>query len=137
MDLLESQGLFVLPVTGGLTGDPSVLTSVNEFLRDESNFDKVNNLLQQEISLQEYRSLSDFLLIELLPEFKNDCVLFYQEKGKSFSERYPAEVRSSVDEKMRGILESLDSENYESWTHFKRTFQTAMDWEALQSNTIQ
>ncbi len=121
----------MLPVTGGLTGGPSVLTLVNEFLRDESNFDKVNSLVQQEISLQKYRSLIDFLLIELMPEFKNDCVLFYQEKGKSFVEGYPEEVRSIVDEKLRGILEFLNSENYESWRHFKRTFQTAVCWEAL------
>jgi hypothetical protein len=131
MDVLESQDLFVMPVAGGLTGDPSVFALVNEFLRDESNFDKVNSLVQQEISLQKYRSLIDFLLIELMPEFENDCVLFYQEKGKSFSEGYPVEVRSIVDEKMRGIIEFLNSENYESWANFKRTSQTAMDWEAL------
>src|SRR5208283_2118690 len=105
MEILVSQDLCVLPAAGGLTGDPSVLELVNEFLRDASNFDKVKDMVQQEISLQKYRSLIDFLLVELMPEFKNDCFLFYERKGKSFYHSYPAEVRLSVDEKLRGILE--------------------------------
>jgi len=123
--------IFFLPAAGGLTGDPSVLVSVSQFLQDKSNFDKVNDLAQGEISLQLYQSLIDFLLVELMPEFKNDCFRFYEGNGKSFYEVYPTKVRSSVDEKVREILQFLVSRDYESWEDFKSTYQTDMNWEPL------
>jgi hypothetical protein len=119
------------PAGGGLTGDPSVLELVGQFLQDKLNFDKVNDLAQGEISLQFYQSLIDFLLVELMPDFKKDCFRFYEGNGKSFYESYPAEVRSSVDEKMREILQCLVSKDYESWRDFKRTYQTEMNWVPL------
>jgi hypothetical protein len=126
-----TQDLFLMPATGGLTGDPSVLELVNQFLRDESNFEKVNNLVQEEISLQRYQSLIDFLLVELMPEFKIDCFRFYEGKGKSFCDSYPADVRSNADVKLREILEFLVFEDYRSWRHFKSRYETGMNWEPL------
>jgi hypothetical protein len=125
------QDLIVLPAEGGMTGDPSVLDLVNQFLRDESNFEEVNNLVQQESSLEKYQSLIDFLLVELMPEFKSDCFWYYEGKGKSFGDSYSAEVRSNVDAKLRGILEFLAFEDYRSWEHFKSSYETGMDWEPL------
>jgi hypothetical protein len=125
------QDLIVLPAEGGMTGDPSVLEQVNQFLRDESNFEKVNNLVQEEISLQKYQSLIDFLLVELMPEFKGDCFRFYEGKGQSFCDGYSADVRSIVDTKLRGILEFLAFEDYRSWEHFKGAFETGLNWEPL------
>jgi hypothetical protein len=128
---MSTQDLFVLPAEGGMTGDPSVLELVNQFLRDESNFDKVNHLVQEEVSLQKYQSLIDFLLVELMPEFKGDCFRFYEGKGKSFLESYSQDVRSSVDTKVRAILEFVVFEDCRSWKHFKGTFETGLNWEPL------
>jgi hypothetical protein len=125
------QNLFILPAEGGMTGDPSVLDLVNQFLRDESNFDKVNNLAQSEISSQRYQSLIDFLLVELMPEFERNCFRFYEGKGRPFCEIYSADVRASVDTKIRAILEFLVFEDSKSWKHFKDTYQTRMNWEPL------
>jgi hypothetical protein len=128
---LGSQDLFVLPAEGGMTGDPSVLEQVNQFLRDESNFEKVNNLVQEEISVQKYQSLIDFLLVELMPEFERNCFRFYEGKGRPFCEIYSADVRASVDTKIRAILEFLVFEDSRSWKHFKGTFEMGLNWEPL------
>lgn len=91
----------------------------------------MNNLVQAEISLQSYQSLIDFLLVELMPEFKDNCLRYYEGKGKSLREICPPDVRLRVDAKLRGILEFLVFEDFSSWEHFKATFQTGMNWELL------
>lgn len=128
---MSTQDLFVLPAEGGMTGDPSVLELVNQFLRDESNLNKVKNLVQEEISLQKYQSLIDFLLVELMPEFKVDCFRFYEGEGKSFCEGYSPDVKSIVDAKLRRILEFLLFDDYRSWKHFRNSYETGLNWEPL------
>ncbi len=56
----------LLPVEGGLSGDPSCLSFVNQFLKDESNYEKVINLIRDESGFNSYLSLIDLLLIELM-----------------------------------------------------------------------
>jgi hypothetical protein len=52
-----------LPVTGGLSGDPSILCSVDAFFNKESHLRKVNQLLQEDGCVIEYLSLVDCLLV--------------------------------------------------------------------------
>jgi hypothetical protein len=123
--------MLFLPPTGGLTGAPSALVLVSQFLAEGSNLSKVNDLAQQATSLGEYRSLIDFLLVELMPEFREACLRFYEGRGKSFIDACSPEERLNVDEQIRNILEILTSREWTSWGYFKRTYRTEMNWEPL------
>lgn len=111
--------LFLLPPAGGMTGDPSSLRLVDRFLGNESNLNKVRSLTDHEISIQEYESLIDFLLVELMTEFRDACFEFYRGPGKSFGELHSYQKRSEVDEQLRNTLEFLISGDWTSWQDFK------------------
>lgn len=131
MSQLETSISLILPLSGGVTGDPSVLTLVEQFLEDETNLQKVNDLVQGESSMERYRSLVDFLLVELMPEFENDCFQYYAGKGASFHDAHPWELTSYVDAKLRTLLEFLVNQDHPSWSTFKSKYETGLNWELL------
>jgi hypothetical protein len=123
--------ILLLPTAGGLTGDASVLFSVHEFLQDGSHYDAMVTLLQGESAVYNYQSLIDLLLVELMPQFKEDCFRFYEGKGKSFANLYPAQVRREIDKQLRETLDFLVSREWTSWANLKTTYKTERNWEPL------
>lgn len=120
-----------LPVTGGLTGDPSVLRSVDAFLSQEKYLRKVNQLLQEDGCVTEYQSLVDCLLVQLRPDFEDACREFYEGKGKRFSDLHPSETIKTVDMELEIALEILISKEWSTWEDFKSNFKAAIKWEPL------
>jgi hypothetical protein len=120
-----------LPLTGGLTGDPSVLRSVDDFLKKESHLRKVNQLLQEDGCIADYRSLIDCVLAELAPQFKDACFEFYEGKGKPLENLHAAETIEAIDAELGLALEVLVSKKWESWANFKEGFRAEIHWEPL------
>ncbi len=120
-----------LPSIGGLTGAPPVLRRVNDFLSHESNCDKVNRLFQEDDCILQYESVIDCLLVELKPEFKDECFEFYKGKGKPLAELYSAETIEDIDRDLGLALEALISNKWPSWTDFKEGFRAEIKWEPL------
>jgi hypothetical protein len=120
-----------IPQGGGLTGDPSVLNSVNAFLNNTSNREKVNQLLQEDGCIIEYRSLVDCLLVQLLPQFEEASLAFYAGNGKPLADLHPPETINAVDMELDLALEVLVSKQWASWTDFKSNFKSEMQWEPL------
>jgi hypothetical protein len=120
-----------LPIAGGLTEDPSVLRSVNDFLARESHLRKVNQLLQEDGCVIEYRSLIDCVLAELMPQFKDACFEFYEGKGKPLASLHPAEAIAASDAELGLALEVLVSQEWSTWENFKSNYKRKMEWEPL------
>ena len=131
MDTVFTIEMTDLPPAGGLTGDPSALPCVDEFLCRESNYEKVANLLQEDSSVLQYRSMIDCLLVELAPQFREECLEFYEGRGKPLVDRHPAETIPDIDRELELALEILISRKWLSWSHFKRSFKKEKSWEAL------
>lgn len=131
MDQIFTIEMAELPTAGGLTGDPSVLLSVNDFLSKESHHRKVNRLLQDDGCVIQYRSLIDCLLVELVPKFKEECFEFYEGDGKPLSNLHPAETIEATDEELGLALEVLVSGDWTSWDDFKSNFKSEVEWERL------
>lgn len=116
-----------LPTTGGLTEDPSVLHHVEEFLSQGSHRRRVNQLLQEDGCVIQYRSLIDCLLAELMPKFRDECFEFYEGKGTPLVNRHPQETIEAIDVELVLALEVLVSKKWPSWTDFK----VEIKWEPL------
>ena len=131
MDSVFTIEMVELPTAGGLTGDPSVLRSVDEFLSQESCRSKVNQLLQEDGCIADYRSLIDCVLAELAPQFKDACFEFYEGKGKPLENLHPAETVEAIDAELGLALEVLVSKEWPSWNDFKESFSAEIKWEPL------
>jgi hypothetical protein len=112
-----------LPITGGLTGDPSVLRSVEDFLSKESRLQKVDQLLQEDGCIIDYQSLIDCLLVQLLPKFEDACVAFYAGNGKPLANLHPPERIEAIDVELVMALEVLISTEWPTWEEFKSNFK--------------
>jgi len=122
----------LLPPSGGLTGDPSCLSIVDRFLQHESNLHRVNRVAHRESSFGEYQSLIDFLLVELMSDFRPPCVRFYEGKGKLLKDLYSTEKISEIDQALANILEVLISQYWKNWQEFKGGYKTLLkNWEPL------
>jgi len=126
-----------LPTTGGSTGDPSILRSVNHFLSKESHLRKVNQLLQEDGCVVQYWSLIDCVLVELLPHFKESYFEFYEGKGKPLASLHSVETIEAIDVELMLNLEILVSKKWQSWTDFKRDFKSEIMWEPLWTRGLQ
>jgi hypothetical protein len=120
-----------LPVTGGLTGDPSVLHCVEDFLSKESYLQKVNQLVQEDGCVIEYLSLVDCLMVQLLPHFEDACLAFYEGNGKPLANLHPAETIEAIDREIVMALEILISKEWPTWDDFKSNFKAEIKWEPL------
>ncbi len=120
-----------LPITGGLTGDPSVLRTVDAFLSKDPHLRKVNQLLQEDGCVVQYWSLIDCVLVELLPHFKESCFEFYEGKGKPLASLHSVETIEAIDVELMLNLEILVSKKWQSWTDIKREFKSEIMWEQL------
>ena len=129
MDGVFSIEMTDLSITGGLSGDPSILCSVDAFLNKESHLRKVNQILQEDGCVVEYRSLIDCLLVELLPQFEGACFEFYAGNGQPLANLYPAETIEAIDTELVMALEVLISKEWSTWEDFKHNFKTEMKWE--------
>ncbi len=114
-----------------LTGDPSVLNTVNTFLDNTSNREKINQILHEDGCIIEYRSLIDCVLVELAPQFKDACFEFYAGNGKPLANLYPMETIEAIDAELVMALEVLVSKQWASWTDFKGNVKSEMQWEPL------
>jgi len=131
METLLKIEMTELILTGGLTGAPPVLRRVNDFLSHESNCEKVNRLFQEDDCILQYESVIDWLLVELKPEFKDECFEFYKGKGKPLAELYSAQTIEDIDRDLGLALEVLISNKWPSWTDFKEGFRAEIMWEPL------
>ncbi|MGO9117247.1 MAG: hypothetical protein ACLQPD_06500 [Desulfomonilaceae bacterium] len=131
MDNIFSIEMTNIPLGGGLTGDPSVLNSVNAFLNNTSNREKVNQLLEEDGCIIEYRSLIDCVLAELAPQFKEACFEFYAGNGKPLANLYPAKTIEATDVELVMALEVLISKEWPTWKDFKSNVKSDMKWEPL------
>jgi hypothetical protein len=120
-----------LPTAGGLSEAPSVLHRVEEFLSKEAHLRKVNQLLQEDGCIAQYRSVIDCVLVELLPKFKDACFEFYDGHGKPLANLHPAETIEAADLELKLALEVFVSGDWASWTDFKGNFKTEMKREPL------
>jgi hypothetical protein len=120
-----------IPTSGGATGDPSILLGVSDFLSKESYYLKVNQILQEDGCVIQYRSLIDCVLVELLPHFKESCFEFYEGKGKPLASLHSVETIEAIDVELMLNLEILVSKKWQSWTDFKRDFKSEITWEPL------
>jgi hypothetical protein len=120
-----------LPVTGGLSGDPSILCSVDAFLNKESHLRKVNQLLQEDGCVIEYLSLVDCLMVQLLPQFKDACLAFYEGNGKPLANLHPAETIEAIDREIVLALEVLISKEWPTWEDFKSKVEAGVKWGSL------
>ena len=120
-----------LPITGGLSGDPSVLPSVEDFLSKESHLRKVNQILEEDGCVVEYLSLIDCLLVELRPDFEKPCREFYEGNGKHLASLHPAETIKAIDVELVIDLEVLISKEWLTWSDFKSNFKAEIKWETL------
>jgi hypothetical protein len=120
-----------LPTAGGLTEDPSVLHRVEEFLSQESHRLKVNQILQEDGCIVQYRSVIDCLVAELAPRLHKQCTKFYQGEEKPLSHLYPADTVAGIDKELLLILKLLVSKQWESWSDFKRDFEAEIKWDPL------
>jgi hypothetical protein len=121
-----------LPTAGGLSEDPSVLHRVEGFLNQESHLRRLNQLLQADGCIAQYRSVIDCVLVELLPKFKDACLEFYEGKGNPLSKLHPSEKIEAADVELELALEVLVSGDWASWTDFKSNFKAEIKWEPLQ-----
>ncbi|MGO9118978.1 MAG: hypothetical protein ACLQPD_15390 [Desulfomonilaceae bacterium] len=131
MDNVFSIKMTELPTTGGLSGDPSVLRSVNDFLSRESHLRKVNQLLQEDGCVIEYQSLVDCLLVEILPKFEVPCREFYEGRGKPLADLHTADTVLAIDAELGLAIEVLVSKEWPTWTDFKGNFKAEIKWEPL------
>ena len=131
MDHVFSIEMTDLPVTGGLSGNPSILCSAAAFLNKESHLRKVNKILQEDGCVIEYRSLIDCLLVQLLPQFEDACLEFYEGKGRPLADLYPTETIEATDVELVMALEVLISKEWPTWDNFKSNFKAEMKWEPL------
>ncbi|MGO9121738.1 MAG: hypothetical protein ACLQPD_29525 [Desulfomonilaceae bacterium] len=127
MDNVFSIEMTDLPITGGLSGDPSILCSVDAFLNKESHLRKVNEILQEDGCVVEYRSLIDCLLVQLLPQFEDACFEFYAGNGKPLANLYPTEAIEAFDQEIVLALEVLISREWPTWEDFKETYRENME----------
>ena len=79
----------------------------------------MNQILQEDGCVIEYRSLIDCVLVELAPQFKEACFEFYAGNGKPLANLYPAKTIESIDAELVMFLEVLVSKQWASWTDFK------------------
>ena len=120
-----------VPIAGGLTEDPSVLRSVNDFLGKPAHHRKVDQLLQEDGCVTQYWSLIDCLLVELAPQFKDACLEFYQGKGQPLASLHPAEAIAGTDAELGLALEVLVSHEWSTWEDFKSNYKRRTEWEPL------
>jgi len=131
MDQMFTIEMTEIPTSGGATGDPSILRGVSDFLSKESYHLKVNQILQEDGCVIQYRSLIDCLLAELVPEFKEPCFEFYEGKGKPLASLHPVETIKAIDAELGLALEVLVSKEWPTWVEFKSNFKVEMKWEPL------
>jgi hypothetical protein len=131
MDNVFSIEMTDLPLTGGLTGDPSVLRSVNEVLSRKSYYGTVNQLLQEDGCVVQYRSMIDCLLVEFAPQFKDACFEFYAGNGKPLANQYPTETIEATDVELVMALEFLISKEWPTWEDFRSNFKSETKWQPL------
>ena len=120
-----------LPITGGLSGDPSVLPSVEDFLSKESHLRKANQILEEDGCVVDYLPLIDCLLVELRPDFEKPCSEFYEGNGKPLASLHPAETIKAIDVELVIDLEVLISKEWLTWADFKSNFKAEIKWEPL------
>jgi len=131
MDQMFTIEMTNIPTSGGATGEPSILRGVSDFLSKESYHLKVNQILEEDGCIIQYRSLIDCLLSELITDFKEPCFEFYKGEGKPLVDRYPAKTIEAIDVELMLNLEILVSKKWQSWTDFKRDFKSEIMWEPL------
>jgi hypothetical protein len=131
MDNVFTIEMTELPLAGGLSGDPTVLRGVGDLLSRESHFRKVNQILEANGCVLEYRSVIDCVLVELIPQFKDACLEFYDGKGRPLASQHPADTIEAIDVELGLALEVLLSKDWPSWDDFKRDFKGEIKWEQL------
>jgi hypothetical protein len=131
MDQMFTIEMTEVPIDGGLTEKPSVLHMVEDFLSKEAHLRKVNQLLQEDGCIAQYRSVIDCLLAELLPRFKAECLKFYAGKGTPLVNQHPAETIDAIDAELGLALEVLVSKDWTSWADFRSNYKAEIKWEPL------
>lgn len=94
-----------LSVTGGITGEDTVFPAVSAWLNESSDRFQALSFVARRKNMDRYRSVTDFLLCEIVPSLRSACFRFYDGRGRPLRSIAQPELLAYLEAKILAFLE--------------------------------